>query len=258
MVIAVGAFCNDARRTDPSATLRYMQIDRRTLLLATLAGAVTGCASGSSTSTPASSPKSTPPAGGTRPLQVDAPTSTVAKPRFNSVAIIGDSITAECDPAIRTALTTLGFTDITIDAEPSRRIEEGRKPINGVDTLTTMLASGVDPQVWVVALGTNNIDPPYTAEAFTPTINTLLTKFPVDQPLVWIDVYFKPRQAGAAVFNQTLTDLLTVRDNAVVGSWSALATAPGADLTRDGVHPKDASRVLFAGVIADALQALQH
>ena len=191
-------------------------------------------------------------------MQVEPPPSTVAKPRLNNVAIIGDSITAECDPAIRMALTKLGFTDITIDAEPSRRIEEGRKPINGVDTLTTMLAAGVDPQVWVVALGTNNIDPPYTAEAFTPTINTLLTKFPVDQPLVWIDVYVKPRQEGAAVFNQTLANLLAARGNAVVGSWSALAAAPGADLTRDGVHPREASRVLFAGVIADAVQALQH
>ena len=223
-------------------------------MLGTLAAAVTGCAS---SAPPASGPTSVSAVGGTQPLAVDALPSTIAKPPLTSVAIIGDSITAECELAIRASLTTLGFTDITIDAEASRRIEEGRKPINGVDTLTTMLAAGVDPQVWVVALGTNNIDPPYTIEAFTPTIDKLLNKLPVEQPLAWIDVYFKPRQEGAAVFNQAVADLLAARGNAVVGSWAALATAPGADLTRDGVHPKETSRPIFASVIADALTTLQ-
>ena len=84
--------------------------------------------------------------------------------------MVGDSITkASAKPLTRCSST--GFIDISIEAEVSRRIAVGdgkHEPLSGVKTMFNMIVDGVEPDVWAVAMGTNDVGK-YETPTTTPT-----------------------------------------------------------------------------------------
>ncbi len=176
---------------------------------------------------------------------------------IESVVVIGDSITAASADAIRYVLTASGVTDITIDGVASRRIEVGNgstEPLSGVRTLTTLVADGAAPDVWVIALGTNDLTSYSGAEAYAALVDEVIALISPSTTLVWIDAYLPQHLEQSEVFNEVLRTQLGERGNAAVGSWFAVAAQPDTDLLRnDQIHPNNAGRIAFATVIANAL-----
>jgi lysophospholipase L1-like esterase len=180
-----------------------------------------------------------------------------------SMAMVGDSITAGSTDAIRYTLTAHGFTTMDIDGVTSRRILEGDgkggRPLSGVATLYSMLGNpDIDPDVWVVALGTNDIGQFDDPEQYRDLIRTVLDMLPDDVPLVWVDAFRADRVQASTQFNMVLVDEVGKRDRSVVASWSDQASRDDDTnvLQDDGVHPNQHGRVVFAALVAEGLAAV--
>jgi lysophospholipase L1-like esterase len=172
--------------------------------------------------------------------------------------MIGDSITAGSSSALKAALAGAGFTDVTIEAEPSRRIEVGggSDPRSGMQALETLLAKGASPDVWVVALGTNDVGKYPKASDYSDLVDRFLARLPKG-PLLWIDIYRRDYLDDTKVFNAVLRDRLARRGDASVVSWFDLASQRNQKILQaDRLHPNEAGRKVFADLVTNGVLAL--
>lgn len=180
-----------------------------------------------------------------------------------SMAMVGDSITAGSADAIRYTLAANGFTAMDIDGVTSRRISEGDgkggTPLSGVATLYGMLGDpAVTPDVWVIALGTNDVGQYSDPEDYRGLIDTVLKMIPDGIPLVWVDTYRADHVDAAKAFNAILVDEVGQRQDSVVASWYDQASRDSDTkvLRDDGVHPNQHGRVVFAALVAQGIAAV--
>ena len=182
------------------------------------------------------------------------PAAAVERTKF---AMVGDSITKASSKPLTAVLEQLGYTEIKIEAEVSRRIDVGdgkSEPLSGVKTMSAMIADGVDPDVWAIAMGTNDVGKYPDAEAYGSLIDEMMS-IPDDKlPIVWVDVYNPTQLEGTKLFNSVLRDRARARGNATVLSWFDLASDPKAKILRsDHLHPNDAGILVFADLVSKAL-----
>ena len=150
-----------------------------------------------------------------------------------------------------------GFTDITIEAEVSRRIAVGDgkgEPLSGVKTLFTMISDGVDPDVWAIAMGTNDVGKYEDADDYASLIDQMLSMPDAKVPIVWVDVYNPNQLAGTKMFNVVLRERAAARANTTVLSWFDLASDPKEKILRtDHIHPNEKGTLVFADLVSAAL-----
>ena len=182
------------------------------------------------------------------------PAAAVERTKF---AMVGDSITKASSKPLTAVLEQLGYTEITIEAEVSRRIDVGdgkREPLSGVKTMSTMIADGVAPDVWAIAMGTNDVGKYPDADAYGSLIDEMMSMPDEKLPIVWVDVYNPNQLEGTRLFNSVLRDRARARGNATVLSWFDLASDPKAKILRsDHLHPNDAGTLVFADLVSKAL-----
>jgi lysophospholipase L1-like esterase len=192
------------------------------------------------------------------PIAVDEePAAPLIEP--TSVVIVGDSITRGATDAIRFTLAANGFTDIVIDGETSRRIESGNgrgTPLSGTRTVYGLIAEGATPDVWVVALGTNDVAKYKSDDEYREIIRIVADMLPESAPLVWVDVYRDDFADESARFNQLLRDELSDRPDTVVVPWSQTAIEFTDTLLRDGIHPTKDGNAEFAALVAGGIAEL--
>ncbi len=226
-------------------------IDRRTLLLAGIGALAAAC-----TPTGARPTLEEP---GLEGLAAAADRGTVAGGAPPTPAVdlvmVGDSITVASTPALEVALAATGLTVSAIDAQVGRRMNVGTRVLTPGADVIRFVAASTPPDVWVVALGTNDIGQFDGADAYRKQIELLLAEIPPAAPLVWVDTWFRARGEASEVFNLVLRDVLGARDRSVVADWAAPAEEPGV-LTSDGVHPTPAGSDRFAEVTAAAVTEL--
>jgi hypothetical protein len=233
-----------------------MQISRRTLLRAGasagLAAALAACGdrgvhSSASNKFGTVAPGSSSP--GVGPLPV--------RPNRNTFGMVGDSITKASSKSLTTVLEQQGFTEIKIEAEVSRRIAVGdgkAEPLSGVKTLYTMIAEGLDPDVWAIAMGTNDVGKYDTPDAYATLIDQMLSMPDANVPIIWVDVYNPNQLPGTKMFNLVLRERAKARGNTTVLSWFDLASDPKEKILRtDHIHPNEQGTVVFADLVSAAL-----
>ena len=230
-----------------------MRISRRTFLRAGastgLLAALAACSEKlNSTATDKSGAPSSPAEVGPLPAAV------VERTKF---AMVGDSITKASSKPLTAVLEQLGYTEIKIEAEVSRRIDVGdgkREPLSGVKTMSTMIADGVAPDVWAIAMGTNDVGKYPDADAYGALIDEMMSMPDDTLPIVWVDVYNPNQLEGTRLFNSALRDRARARGNSTVLSWFDLASDPKAKILRsDHLHPNDAGTLVFADLVSKAL-----
>ena len=91
---------------------------------------------------------------------------------------------------------------------------------SGLDGVAEVLAEGEQPDLWVIALGTNDIAN-YAPEEYAGAINELLAAIPADAPIVWVDCYLTDYEDASVAFDTTLREVLAARGNATVVDWAA-------------------------------------
>jgi lysophospholipase L1-like esterase len=166
------------------------------------------------------------------------------------VVVIGDSITVASAPLILEGASEID-ADVTVLAEINRRIAVGSDPSAGTDVIADVLA-GSDPDVVVVALGTNDIGKYGSIEEYAAEIDELIDELPDDLPLVWINTYLSRTPDDSAAFNAALIETLSERGNATIGRWSSIAQQGG--MLRDGVHPSEDGEQRFADLVLGEIE----
>jgi lysophospholipase L1-like esterase len=165
------------------------------------------------------------------------------------VVMIGDSITVASTPGLQAAAEQLGV-ELTIYAETSRRITVGSTPEAGIDVLEDVLEIG-QPDLFVIALGTNDVGKYATQEEYEAVIDELLDTVPRNAPVAWINIFRRDYPEDSAVFNAALIAALGERGNATIAKWSNIASEDG--ILTDGVHPSDDGVLEFADLVSDEI-----
>lgn len=234
-----------------------MQISRRTLLRA---GASTGlfavlAACGESGVQSTAADKNATAVDPSPPSGVGKlPAPEVIRTKF---AMVGDSITKASSTALTQVLGSKGFTDINIQAEVSRRIAVGdgkAEPLSGVKTLFTMISAGVSPDVWGIAMGTNDAGKYKTTQEYAALVDQMLAMPDAKVPVIWVDVYNPNQLAGTRMFNEVLRERAAARPNTTILSWFDLASDPKEKILRtDHIHPNEKGTIVFADLVSAAL-----
>jgi lysophospholipase L1-like esterase len=177
---------------------------------------------------------------------------------IDSVVMIGDSITRGSIDTLRAEFESLGFDNVAIEAENGKRmVVSSGDNVGGSKVAESLAASSGDTdhanEVWVVALGTNDIGQYAGADEIAAAVNEVIDAVPDDAALVWVDTYFRERPEQTQLVNSIVRDRVGRRGDSVVAPWTAFATQEGV-LGGDGVHPTTDGADVFAFVVADTVR----
>jgi len=126
-----------------------------------------------------------------------------------------------------------------------------------VGTVYSLLAQGVDPAAWVIALGTNDVGSYADAGQYGALIDAISDMLPTTKPLVWVNTYREQYPDDTLLFNTVLADRMSARGNALVADWYSVASAPDQTVLRsDNLHPNDNGKSALALLVLAALQQL--
>ena len=183
-----------------------------------------------------------------------APSRSVTLP--DTVAVVGDSLTLSASEEITGALSGIGVRAVVVDARESRRMATGSAALpSGVAAIEEVLTAH-RPDVWVVALGTNDVASEVATERFVADLRATLGALPAEAPIAWVDVWIRDRRDAVAIANALLrAELERRRAPTVVVDWSTAAPTEGL-VTGDGVHLTQAGQDRFAAAIAAAVVEL--
>ncbi len=186
---------------------------------------------------------------------VSADVGPTSKTGIDTVIMIGDSITVASTPVLQEVYEQLGFDEIIIESKQGKRtaLSFGSNP-SGVDIASYIVDSPDQDddhsnELWVVALGTNDINQYGDAAERAAAINEMLQIVPEESPLIWVDTYFEDQSEGADAINGSISDRVLDRGNSAIARWSLVAADDG-NLRDDGVHPRQQGSAVFANVIS--------
>ena len=176
---------------------------------------------------------------------------------IDTVVMIGDSITKGATPALDERYELLGL-DHLIEAQNGKRIAVSSPDNASGVSIAQFVADNGDgdhtDEVWVVALGTNDVGQYASPDEIAAVVNEILAAVPDDAALVWVDIYFRDRAEAAAEFNAIVRDRVDRRGDSVIAPWASFAPSEGV-LTGDGVHPTSEGADVFAFVVTDTVRA---
>lgn len=168
----------------------------------------------------------------------------------SSVAVVGDSLTLSAEQEIGAYLTGIGIDEVTIDGAVNRRITRGNDPDPGLEVVE-QIADESNPDLWVIALGTNDVGSSVEPDQLEADVETLLDAIPAGAPVVWVDVWIRDRPEQVDAANAVLRRVIGRRAESIVAAWHAHGADPGL-VAADGVHLTDDGRSVFAAAIAAA------
>jgi lysophospholipase L1-like esterase len=176
---------------------------------------------------------------------------------IDSVVMIGDSITKGSLSYLQERFGLLGL-DPTIEAEGGKRMAVSDRDNPSGAAVATFLSGYGDgdhsDEVWVVALGTNDISQYSGPEEIAAAVNEVLAEVPDEAALVWVDTYVGGREDDTEAVNSIIRERVEQRGDSVIAPWTAFVNGDGV-LTSDGVHPTSGGADVFAFVVTDTVRA---
>ena len=176
---------------------------------------------------------------------------------IDSIVMVGDSITRGATTDLTERYELLGL-DHLIEAQNGKRMAvSGPDNPSGASIVEFLAANGDGDhtdEVWVIALGTNDVGQYAGPDDIAAAVNEILSSVPDDAAVVWVDTYFRDRAEQAASLNSIVRDRVERRGDSVIAPWTAFAEGEGV-LTGDGVHPTTDGADVFAFVVTDTVRA---
>jgi lysophospholipase L1-like esterase len=174
------------------------------------------------------------------------------------VVVIGDSLTHNALVPLYRELSfprageAGGTYAVTFDAVPGR----GVRTVRGVHDVVTYwdehlrAAVRLHPDVYVIALGTNDCRYAGKAGPYGGAIDFMLSRLPGDKPVVWVNIPM-PRRYGSCVAaaDRAMVDARTRWPNLSVLDLRTPADASSANVRTDGIHLTAAGSALYARVL---------
>ena len=184
----------------------------------------------------------------------------ISADEVDTIVMIGDSITVASTEALEAEFAALGFDDPVLVSQVGKKMAESLSGNPSGAAIAEFLAAPAEgdaeglgdeheDELWIVALGTNDIGQYSEPSEVAVDVDAVLTQVPPDAPLVWVDTYIRDRPDGAALVNDVIAARVEQRGNAVVAPWSFFAGGEGV-MRSDGVHPSENGTQVFAGVVS--------
>lgn len=172
-----------------------------------------------------------------------------------SVAVVGDSIARSATDLITSSISLHGIEILAYDALESRRMAEwgGADLPSGVSAIDDIVAFGAEPELWIVALGTNDVGAGTSQETIQADIDEVLAEIPDDAAVFWVDTWVRDLDDRANMFNLLVRATLAERPNSWVLDWHTLAETEGL-ISDDGVHLTARGQLEYARMIGRALR----
>lgn len=181
----------------------------------------------------------------------------IVPPFPRTVAVVGDSLTLSALDEITTELAGLGLEVLVVDGVESRRMAVGSARSSGLEAIRTIRESfDDDPDLWVIALGTNDVAAQVDEQRFRDDLRAALAGVGSDTPVVWVDIWIRDRRDAVVAANGVIRDELAGRTSpsGVVG-WFAHGAGDGL-VTADGVHLTDRGQDAFATAIGNRVRSI--
>ncbi len=176
-----------------------------------------------------------------------------ARPR--SVAVIGDSLTLSAQEEISAALELAGIELFIVDGAENRRMTSGSSEVPPATASIEAVLQDAQPELWVFALGTNDVGAQTGTDVFREDMNVMLDLLPVNASVIWVDLWIRDRDGKIVEANEAIRlELGRRRGVGAVVDWHTQADNPGI-ITRDGVHLTADGQQLFADSIVTAIDA---
>jgi lysophospholipase L1-like esterase len=190
--------------------------------------------------------------------EVDDRTTAADAADIDSVVMIGDSITNGARPFLQERFDLLGL-DHLVDAVDGKRMASSSSGDNpsGAEVAAWIVANGDGDhtdEVWVIALGTNDIGQFDTDDEIGAAVDEVLAEVPAEVAVVWVDTWISDRPEESALVNAVIRERVEERGGGgVLAPWTAVAEDVGV-LTGDGVHPTTEGADVFAFVVTDTVR----
>jgi lysophospholipase L1-like esterase len=179
-------------------------------------------------------------------------------PTGGRIALIGDSLTQGTMRYQADAFTTAGWTQSTIDAHNSRGVRTKLKsdPYTGLTAVDAIRATRGEPDLWVVALGTNDAGI-YSKGKQQEIIGEMMDRIGGGHSVLWVNVYRPELGSREQAWNSALTAVAAERPNQMyVYDWAALADKNQKWIATDRVHCTGMGYEFRATAIAQATRAI--
>ena len=176
---------------------------------------------------------------------------------IDSVVMIGDSITRGATPYLDERYELLGLESMIESQNGKRMAVSGPDNPSGASIVEFLAANGDGDhadEVWVIALGTNDVGQYGSPDDIAAAVNEILASIPDAAAVVWVDTFFRDRAEQAESLNSIVRDRVERRGDSVIAPWTAFAEGEGV-LTADGVHPTTDGADVFAFVVTDTVRA---
>lgn len=188
------------------------------------------------------------------PVATPGPSTTVPRPEPLDVVVVGDSLALSAREEISELLAVADVDLLAFDAVEGRRTADGVHNKPSGKTAVAELAARHDPDVWVIALGTNDVGGQARPDEFRADVLALLDELPPTARIVWLDTWIKSRIDGCRELNAVLREVAAERGAMTVVDWFQFGDDPGL-IVSDGVHLTDQGQLRFAEQIVAALRA---
>jgi lysophospholipase L1-like esterase len=170
-----------------------------------------------------------------------------------SVAVIGDSLTLSAKEEISEALASTGIELVAVDGVENRRMTSGSSEVPPATTAIKAVLEEAEPELWVIAMGTNDVGAQTGTEVFREDMDELLDLLPADASVIWVDLWIRDHDDRIVEANEAIRlELGRRRGVGAVVDWHTQADNPGI-ITRDGVHLTTDGQQLFADSIVNAI-----
>jgi hypothetical protein len=177
-------------------------------------------------------------------------------PSALTVAWIGTSISWAEPEAIEAGLRECGFTDIHMNVRPGRSLVNEATVFGAIQSgyqAIDLLEATVDPDVWILEQGLNDIHMGYltNADQMTLAIVGALWRTDMSDHVVWINTWSSDSKFEDvhALFGQVLAQ----RDEITVVDWASVApTLP--NVVADGIHGGFQDIKVMADMACDGLK----
>ena len=217
-----------------------------------------------------SGPTTEPPSGGGGRCARQPPRPTAGEPVHGrpgqpEVVIVGDSLTGGNDSYIRPTLRASWTRCTGRGAERPPHCDVG--PAAGLPRLGDRAHSrhsasaGVDPELWVIQLGTNDLGMVKNCGCADPVafagdlIDRLLEALPPDRPVAWVTVMNRADYGVTNTFNEALRRRAVTNPYMRLIDWARLSLERP-DWFVDAVHQTNRGVVQFTRMYIDEIRAL--
>jgi lysophospholipase L1-like esterase len=141
------------------------------------------------------------------------------------ISVIGDSLTEGTLRYQADAFAAVGWNQSTIDAHNSRGVRTKVKadPHTGLTAVDAVRESSGEPDVWVIALGTNDAGI-FSKDKHADLIREMLDHIGSGHSVMWVNIYLPDARKRQVAWNSALAEVASERpDELIVFDWASLA-----------------------------------